>query len=171
MKTTINFPDNIVINRVHSSKIAALITIIVISAMMIITTSIGEFDNDSIIPPIITVATIAGIISSAIIAMSLKRRVYAQTESPLKCIVLDFADSNSDEIVKAASDNRWAHIPKLMRESSGTAMKLEVVYSEDLKFAAYQFFSYVPHTYESCSQIFYIDTDDIKRINFAELKS
>ncbi|MFI3333054.1 MAG: hypothetical protein SNG81_06660 [Rikenellaceae bacterium] len=171
MKTTIKFPENIIINRVHASKVAILITIIVISAMMILTTSIAEFDNNSIIPPIVTIATIAGIISSAIIAMSLKRKVYAPSESPTNCIVLDFADSRCDEIAKAASDNRWSSIPQLTQESNGTAMRLEVVYSEDLKFAAYQFFSYVPHSYESCSQIFYVDKDDVKRINFAELKS
>ncbi|MFI3286212.1 MAG: hypothetical protein R3Y08_06105 [Rikenellaceae bacterium] len=171
MKTTIKFPENTITNRVHASKIATLITIIVISTMMILTTSLAEFDNDSIIPPIITVAIIAGIIASAIIAMSLKRKVYIQTESPIRCIVLDFAESKSDEIAKAASDNRWSSIPKLTRDSNGTEMRLEVVYSEDLKFAAYQFFSYVPHSYESCSQIFYVDKDDVKRINFTELKS
>ncbi len=171
MKTTIKFPENIITNRVHASKVAALITIIVICAMMIITTSIAEFDNDSIVPPITTIATIVGIISSAVITMSLKRSVYAPTESPIKYIVLNFADSKCDEIAKAAHDNRWSDIPKLIQDSSGTAMRLEVVYSEDLKFAAYQFFSYVPHSYESCSQIFYIEKDNIKRINFVELKS
>lgn len=171
MKTTIEFPTNIIANRVHSSKISLLVTTIIISIMMIVTTVIGDFENDSIIPPIITSATIASIIAAGIIAMSLKRMVYAPTESPIKCIAIDFAESKSNDIAKAASDNRWSAIPKLIQDCNGTAMKLEIVYSEDLTFAAYQFFCYVPHSYEACSEIFYIDKEDIKRINFGELKS
>ncbi len=171
MKTDIKFPENIITNRVHSSKVALLITIITISVMMIITARIGEFSDSSIISPLIIVATIAGIIASAVIAMSLKRSVYSQTESPLKCHTIFFSESQGDAIAKAASDNRWATIPKLAQCSSGSAMKLEVVYSNDMEFAAYQIFNYIPHSYEACSQIFYIDKEDIKRINFAQLKS
>ncbi len=171
MKTEINFPSEIIKNRVHSSKVALLITVVVLSIMMIFTTTIAKFDDASIIPAITTVAAITGVIASAIIAMSLKRLVYAPSESPLNCIVVDFAESKSEEIIKAAGDNRWSIIPTLTQNSNGIAMKLEVVYSSDLTFAAYQFFSYVPHSYEPCSQIFYIEKDDIARINFANLRS
>ncbi|MFI3264980.1 MAG: hypothetical protein SNG38_07495 [Rikenellaceae bacterium] len=171
MKTEINFPKDIIINRIHATKVALLVAVIVLSIIMILTTVIAEFERTSIIPSITIMATIAGIIAAAIIAMSLKRKVYAPTESPLKCVVIDFAESKSSEIAKAVKDNRWSMVPQLAKNSNGAAMKLEVVYSADLGFAAYQFFSYVPHTYESCSQIFYIEKDDIKRINFVKLKS
>ncbi len=171
MKTAINFPKDLTINRVHSSKVAILITAITLSIMMIATTVVAEFEDSSIIPSITTIAAITGIIASVIIAMSLKRIVYAPTESPLKCISIEFAESKSDEIAKAAADNRWSLIPSLTNDSHGTAMKMEIVYSKDSSFAAYQFFIYVPHNYEPCSQIFYIDKDDITRVNFASLKS
>ncbi len=171
MKTSIIFPKNIIVNRVNPSKVASLVTVVVLSVMMILTTLIAKFDNSFIIPSITTIVSLAGVISSAIIAMSLKRDVYAKTESPLRCLSIEFAESKSEEILTAARDNRWSIIPSLAKNSAGVAMKLEVVYSKDLTFAAYQLFSYVPHTYESCSQIFYIEKDDIERINFANLKS
>lgn len=171
MKTLINLPENIIENRVHASKVALLVTIVVVSIMMILTTLIAEFENSSIIPSITTMAAIAGIIASAIIAMSLKRIVYTPTQSPINCIVIEFAESKSEEIAKAAADNRWSIIPSLTKNSSGVAMRMEILYTNDQSFAAYQFFSYVPHSYEPCSQIFYIEKDDIVRMNFSNLKS
>lgn len=171
MKTLINFPNNIITNRVNSSKVALAITITVICTMLVITTATGEFDNSSIIPSLTIAAIIIGVISLSIIAFSLKRPVYAKSESPLQTISLDFAESKFNDLLTAAEENRWMMIPSLIEKSDGKAMKLEVVYSKDLSFAAYQFFAYEPHTYEPCSEITYIDKEDIPRINLSNLKS
>ncbi len=170
MKTTINIPEEYITNRVNSSKVALLITIIAISVMMIITAQIGEFERSSIVPPIIVVATICAIISAAVIAMSLKRAVYTATESPLATLTFVFAGSKRDEVIKAVESNLWSSIPSLTKDSDGTAMKLEVVYSKDNNFAAYQLFTYVPHEYRPTSEIGFIDKEDIARINFSKLK-
>lgn len=167
MKTTIEFPENIITTQINRSKVATIATLIIVSAILIISTNFVDYDTHSTTSTIMISCAIAGIIASAIMSMSLKHAVLAKSNSPLVCKTIDFNESKHIEIAVVAAENRWSEIPSIAKDSSGVSMKIEVVYSKDKSFGAYQIFKYVPHSYEPCSEIIYISGDNIAKASLS----
>ncbi len=164
MKTTIKLPENIISTKINPLRVATIATLIVASVVLIILNSFIDYDTHSTVSAIIISGAIAGIIASAIMSMSLKHKVLIKSNSPLVCKTIDFNESKHIEIEIYAAENKWAEIPSIAKDSSGVSMKIEVIYSKDMCFGAYQIFKYVPHIYEPCSEIIYISSDNIAKV-------
>lgn len=161
MKTTIKLPKNITSTEINSTKVAILSAVIIVTIMLFVSTAMIDFDSYSTLSSMMICAAIVGVIASGIMSCSLKHDVLTATHSPIMCKSIEFKESLYLEVQEAAVDNNWSKVKLLARESYGTAMMIEFVYSKDKRFAAYQIFKYVPHIYEPCGDIVYLDKECI----------
>lgn len=164
MKTTIKFPENLISTQINSTKVAMMCSIIVVTLMLFISTVLIDFDSHQTLSSMMICAGIFGVIASGLISLSLKHEVLTATHSPLVCRSIEFKESAYDDVLEAATENRWTAVEFISKDSVGGVMKIELVYSTDKSFAAYQVFKYVPHNFESCSDILYINKEHISHI-------
>ncbi len=164
MKTTINFPKGLVESQHNANVVSALFSIILFGVVLIVSHNILDFESDSLYSSLIMGGVIVAIVASVILSFSLKRSVLSSSESPLKCRVVEFNESEYVAIKEAATKGQWSQIKSHAQMGDGIAMKMEIVHSRDKGFAAYQFFRYVPHSYEACSEIIYLEKDALSAL-------
>lgn len=164
MKTTIIFPNDLVDKHYNSTMIAALATIIIVGIMFIFSHNIIDYEYDTPLSILITCGVFATIVASIVLSFSLKDTTLSSSGSPLICKKIEFYESDYERIKELATENKWVEIKSIAKNGNGIAMKLEFVYSKDKRFAAYQIFKYVPHSFEPCSEIFYINKEYISHI-------
>lgn len=161
MKSPINLSENLITTKINPSKVMILIVLVIISIVLISSVLLFNFEENSIISTSVSAIAIITLIASGVMAFSLEHTVYKESGSPLLSKTIDFPSSKFTEIKDAVGNGKWMALPELTHSGSGATMKLEVVYSKDKSFAAYQFFHYVPHSYEKCSEIYFIKKEHI----------
>ncbi|MFR9650853.1 MAG: hypothetical protein SNG35_02365 [Rikenellaceae bacterium] len=159
MKTTIKFPNGLVESGYNSTLVSLLVSIIATGIMLIISYNLIDFEDDTIISTLIISGVLATIIAAAILSFQLKQTILASNGSPLICKTIEFKESEYIEVRESIADKRWSEIKNVINRECGVAMKMELVYTKDKSFAAYQFFKYVPHSFEPCSEVVYLDKD------------
>jgi len=164
MKSSICLPGNIVISKVNQHKLIMVITIVGISVILMVLASVIQYNGNSNIPIALGSISIIGIITASVMLCTLKQNVLTTSLSPLQTILIEFPASQYSLIVAAISDCKWHELRHLIKTGNGAIMQLEIVHSKDGNFAAYQFFHYIPHTYEPCSDITYINREDIEQL-------
>lgn len=165
MKTLIELPDTLKVSKINTKRVAILVLFILIAVVMIVQILLIESDKDSTISWIMHYSVVGSIIGAVIVYFSLKHDVSVDNNSPIIYKSIDFKESNYDKIVKLTASNKWNDVGKLLKESNGIAMKIEIAYTLDKNFAAYQFFRFVPHSFEPCSDIIYVKREDIAMFN------
>lgn len=171
MKSTIKLPKEMLLSRVSPSKLSLLITVVVVSVMMILTNMLVEFERDSIVPTATTAISFVGIIVSIALAFALRQDTLAATGSPLRSVAIDYSGDLYHRVEELVKARRWDLIDVAVACRSGRERRVELIYSKDFSFAAYQFFSYVPHQYEPSSEIHYIPKEKIDRATIVKLRS
>ncbi len=170
MKTTINFPKGLVERQYNATVASALITIIVIGIMLILSYNLIDFQENKLISTLIICGILASIIAATTLSFSLKRAVLASNEAPLICKTIEFKESKLEKIHAAVAKDQWSQIEELGKYGAGISMKIELVYTKDNSFAAYQYFKYVPHSFEPCSEIIYLDKESPNVPKFKNVK-
>lgn len=161
MKTNIELPTSIVGKKIDVSKLVKLIAILIVSIAIIISIYALEINKMSAIYYALTICGYTGIITTIILLFRVKSPIYLLTNSKLKCKTIEFSTSNYDKI---QSNIENGTISKLNNSLDyGNGMIVEIIYSEDYKFAAYQYFKYVPHYYEPDSEVHYIAKNNLLR--------
>ncbi|MFI3263188.1 MAG: hypothetical protein R3Y26_09835 [Rikenellaceae bacterium] len=157
MKSVINLPENIVTQKVSLTKLVTLTTLIAVISILALLIALVDFENYSYLSQLIITACFICTIVVLFLGFSLKQDVHAESGSPLISKTIDFPASKYTEVSVDAKSNNWLKLDKIKTKPDDTIMKLELTYSKDRSFVAYQFFHYVPYIYEPCSEIYYLD--------------
>lgn len=93
-----------------------------------------------------------------------KNMVYTPSGSRIKNYSLFFKNEDYDKLVKSFGSG---NINSLYNISSGgnSGLRVDIIVSDDGKFAVCQIFKYIPYNYEPASEIYSIKESDIAMLN------
>lgn len=161
MNFNTKLPASLVAKKINLSKLITLIVILIISVIIIAFTYINQESENNFIYNCLIFLGYTGVIISISLLFKVRCQTYLPTNSKLKSVIIEFSKSNYDKIQSAINDGQILKLAK--HQNFGKGMILEIFYSNDNKFATYQFFKYVPYQYEPCSEIHYINEDAIHK--------
>lgn len=165
MKTTIKLPTNLIETKIAPTRVATLIIIITFAILLWFSSNLLHLDSNSSIALLLKLLAVVGFTIAAARAGSLKEIIFAQSGSPLVERTIEFPESLRAEATNLIATQQWKKVTALSTgRGSGSVMRVELIYSKDKRFAAYQIFHYVPHLFEPCSEIIYINQEDISKM-------
>ena len=107
----------------------------------------------------ISAATLVIIIGFVMLIWGGSEFIYTPTRSVAQEYSLYFKPEESSKLVDAIKSGNMADIKKIKMEPNG-GLRLDVILSEDHKFASCQVFRYVPHSYEAVTEVYKIPESD-----------
>lgn len=109
---------------------------------------------------IITLSFVFLVVGVVKMFSSSAKMVYQPTGSPIKDYVLYFQGTDGQALDSALRTNA-THILRKSWSKDGAPIKMDVVVSEDKKFAACQVYQYVPHNYEPVGSVYILPEDHL----------
>lgn len=159
MKTKIELPAEITKRKAETAKIAILCALAIICIGVIIYSTIIEAKTVTSIGYIMIIAILAATFTSK------SYLTYAPTNSRITVKILEFSATDFD-LVQSLVDTLQIDQRRITNKELGANMHLEIAYSKDKTFAAYQFFKYIPYEYVAVSEIKYLTREEASRLSF-----
>lgn len=163
MKTKIVFPSNLIGKTTNIKRITTLIILSLLSISLILLASLSNLENTSTIYMLIATCGYFGLLGVLIAACSTKKcAIYNPTKSKLVSKTFEFSAPDYNTVLSIVENKQISQLHNLQK-GDGASIHLELIYSIDKKFAAYQFFKYIPYEYVADSSLHYVKDADLEK--------
>lgn len=152
-----NLPTELVGTKINMQKMGLLSAMIIGGIGLIYLSKIVSVNT--LLNYALGILGYVGMGGAAFLCFSLRSTIYLPTGSVLISKSYTFSEEKAEIIRNMMLKKDFAKLNSEL--CSGNGKKIEIIYSKDKKFFAYQFFKYVPYNYEPDSDIVYVKEDDI----------
>ncbi|MFI3322157.1 MAG: hypothetical protein R3Y50_06490 [Rikenellaceae bacterium] len=161
MKTKIELPISLVKTNKNKLNVVKSLILIVVSVGLIVYAASPAIENGTLLYYIVTLSSLAVICFALMSLFSINQQIYVPTKSKIRSKVVEFTPENYSKVLNILSSGEISKLNKSVEEGQG--MTLDIVYTKDGNFAAYQFFKYIPHNFEPYSEIVYVEKDKLSQ--------
>lgn len=154
----IEFPAEMIGQKTDMKKMMTLVAVAVVSVAMIVYTGTSELDHTMFSYMLLCCLGYIGLLVVGIAAFGSKKYfTYAPTGCRLVRKTIEFNASDYDRVEQLLAQGDLPNV-RALRRGEGVRMKLEIAYTKDRAFAAYQIFQYLSYEYVPTTEVCYVDS-------------
>lgn len=161
MENIINSAADVLAKQRSSKNIAYNSCALIVSFLIVFVADLMVADNkSSLYMMLVTAGSISALIFLGKMFFGNKKLIYTPTKSMVKEYSLFFDSGELQNLIYAIETGNMS-VTKRTVDGKNSAIRLDVVISEDEKFASCQIFKYVPYNYEVASVVYRIPNQQL----------